>query len=192
MLMCAAKQGVGIARIQSSGGSVPDHLTHQPHIQPHDTWLPDIWLPDIWLPEHKGRFMPKVLTLPSGIATARLLALALVATLSGCAQMYAQHDNTSGSVIAGGDQGTPVGASLSGFLNEANRGEAVRLAQSPWGPGVNVYSGQPYYAASGRTCRELTVQGNGGERAVIACKMADDQWVTRRQITTLQSQGGRR
>lgn len=136
--------------------------------------------------------MPKVLIPLSGIAITRLLALALVATLSGCAQMYAQHDSTSGSVIVGGDQGTPVGASLSSFLNESHQGEVVRLSQSPWGPGVNVYSGQPYYAASGRTCRELTVQGNGGERAEIACKMVDDQWVTRRQITTLQSQGGRR
>lgn len=135
--------------------------------------------------------MPKVLTHPSGIATARLLALTLVITLSGCAQMYAQH-NTTGSVIIGDDQGTPVGASLSGFLNEANRGEVVRLAQSPWGPGVNVHSGQPYYAASGRICRELTVQGSGGERVQIACKTANDQWVTRRQIISAQSQGGRR
>lgn len=136
--------------------------------------------------------MPKVLPPSSGIAIMRLLALALIATLSGCAQMYAQHDSAYGSVISGGEQGTPVGASLSSFLNEANRGEAVRLAQSPWGPGVNVYSGQPYFAASGRICRELTVQGNGGERAVIACKAADDQWVARRQITSVKSQGGRR
>lgn len=136
--------------------------------------------------------MPKVLPSLSGITIARLLALALVTTLSGCAQMHTQHDSISGSVISGGDQGTPVGASLSSFLNEANRGEAVRLAQSPWGPGVNVYSGQPYFAASGRTCRELTVQGNGGERAVVACKRADDQWVARRQITTVKSHGGRR
>lgn len=174
--MCSAKQGMGIARMQSSGGSVPEHMT--------------ALLPDTWLPEHKGRFMPKVLTPSSGIAIARLLTLVLITALSGCAQMYAQHNNASGSVIAGGDQGIPVGASLSGFLNESHQGEVVRLSQSPWGPGVNVYSGQPYFAASGRTCRKLTIQGNGGERAAIACKMADDQWVTRRQIISAQSQGG--
>lgn len=135
--------------------------------------------------------MLKVLIPLPGTSVVRLLALVLVTTLSGCAQMYTHHDNASGSVIGGGDQGTPVGVSLSSFLNDANRGEAVRLAQSPWGPGVSVYPGQAYFAASGRTCRELTIQGNGAERTALACKMLDGQWVTRRQITSVQPQGSR-
>ncbi|WP_051234277.1 DVU3141 family protein [Halomonas halocynthiae] len=135
--------------------------------------------------------MLKVLVNSPSSAIMRLLALVLVTALSGCAQMNTQHNNASGSVIAGDDQGTPVGVSLSSFLNESNRGEAVQLAKSPWGPGVNVYPGQPYFAASGRVCRELTIQGNGGERAAIACKMVDGQWATRRQVTSAQPQGSR-
>lgn len=119
-------------------------------------------------------------------ATALLITLAVA--LSGCAAQQGQ--NTSGSVIDG-SQGTPLGANLNGFLSQSAPGSTVVLQQSPWGGSVEVMADAPYYAASGRTCRQLQIMNlqRSGMRSAVACETTDGSWVSQRLVTNIQAGG---
>lgn len=124
-----------------------------------------------------------------------LLALLVSAALGGCALQ--PQGTASGSVMAGSAQGKPLEGEVSDFLSRANSGEIIQLNQSPWGGDVEVETGSPYYAASGRVCRMLAIRQGGlaTERREIACETASGGWVTRRQVTashTSASRGGMR
>ncbi|WP_275287272.1 DVU3141 family protein [Halomonas elongata] len=119
---------------------------------------------------------------------ASVLLLALAIGLTGCAAQQGQ--GTSGSVIVG-SQGTPLGANLNGFLSQSAPGSTVVLEQSPWGGTVEVMADAPYYAASGRTCRQLQVMNlqRSDVRSAVACETADDSWVSQRLVTQIQAGG---
>ncbi len=119
-------------------------------------------------------------------ATALLVTLAI--TLSGCALQQSQ--NTSGSVIAG-EQGTPLGENLNGFLSQSAPGATVVLEKSPWGNSVEVMADASYFAASGRECRHLQImnQQSSDTRFAVACKTADGSWVSQRLVTQTQAEG---
>ncbi|WP_085920317.1 DVU3141 family protein [Halomonas sp. CSM-2] len=122
-----------------------------------------------------------------------LLGALFLATLSGCAlQPASQNNAASGSVVAGSEQGKPVDANLNGFLAQSNLGETLQLERSPWGNNVNVTADAPYFSASGRVCRKLTVQqvGRNDDQAAIACETANGSWAVRRQVTKALSNGG--
>ncbi|MDW7748824.1 DVU3141 family protein [Halomonas sp.] len=122
------------------------------------------------------------------------VTLALVAVLSGCALQPAGLSQSAGSVVAGSDQGKPVDANLSGFLDQAPPGAVTDLAESPWGANVMVSVEAPYYAASGRVCRQMRIESaRGPVTPQVACETAGGDWVVRRQVTqALAAQGGSR
>lgn len=122
---------------------------------------------------------------------ALLLGALFLATLSGCALQPASQSN-SGSVVAGSEQGKLVDANLNGFLAQSNLGETLQLERSPWGNNVNIKADAPYYAASGRVCRKLTVQqiGRNDDQGAIACETATGDWMVHRQVTKALSNGG--
>lgn len=95
-----------------------------------------------------------------------------------------------GSVVAGQQPGRALDANLSGFLAQSSPGAVITLAESPWGAGVTIIGGAPYHAASGRTCRRLTIEGSrrGETYQAVACE-ALDGWKSRRLVT--QPAGGR-
>jgi len=112
-----------------------------------------------------------------------LLASSVV-LLSGCATQYPQGDAASAGYVLNQDSATPIqDTNLNGFLEQAPAGSVINLADSPWGAGVDVAAGQPYMAASGRTCRRLEVMGGQQpQREALACR-ADNGWVNQRVIT---------
>lgn len=128
----------------------------------------------------------------TGNARRWLLAVSLLAALGGCAMPAAQQGDASGSVVAGSDQGKPVDANLSGFLEQAPPGAVTDLPTSPWGANVMVSVEAPYYAASGRVCRKMRIESARGPVAPqVACETASGQWAVRRQVTqALATQGG--
>lgn len=130
----------------------------------------------------------------TGGAKRWLIAISLLAALSGCALPAAQPGASSASVVAGSDQGKPVDANLSGFLEQAPPGAVTDLAESPWGANVMVSVEAPYYAASGRVCRQLRIESaRGPVTPQVACETATGQWAVRRQVTqALAAQGGSR
>ncbi|WP_375055677.1 DVU3141 family protein [Zobellella sp. DQSA1] len=108
-----------------------------------------------------------------------LLALGLV-TLAGCASQAGNNVRSSAGV-AGGSELTPE---LNSYLSSAVAG-AVTLPYSPWGNDVTVMADTPYFAASGRTCRELEVTLNNGiTQQHIACKTGNT-WAQVRPVTRL-------
>lgn len=122
------------------------------------------------------------------------ITLAVVAVLGGCALQPAAQSPDAGSVVAGGEQGTRLGANLSGFLAQSSGGAATQLAESPWGRDVEVVADTVYYAASGRPCRELSIRraGRNAVQSAIACETSSGDWIVRRQVTQALTQGATR
>ncbi len=122
------------------------------------------------------------------------LTLAVIAVLGGCAMQPASHSRQAGSVVAGADSGTQLGANLSGFLAQSSGGAVIQLDESPWGDDVEVQADSVYFAASGRPCRELRIRSASrqDEQSAVACETDAGDWVTRRQVTRALSQGANR
>ncbi|MFG6179049.1 DVU3141 family protein [Halomonas sp. THAF12] len=121
------------------------------------------------------------------------LLMALTLGLSGCAALQPQATQ-SGSVMADANAGQPLGDNLNGFLSQSAPGSALALNSSPWGGNVQVMADAPYYAASGRTCRQLQVTQlrSGNVRFEVACQLANGQWASQRLVTQTESGRTRR
>lgn len=114
--------------------------------------------------------LPRKKTL--GSLFALTLALTIVTT-SGCAN---QQQTRSGS------QPAIENVALIQYLNTSTASATV-LADSPWGANVQVMAEQPYFAASGRSCRQLQVsQPNGNTQQHIACQLNNGSWTISRDI----------
>ena len=104
-----------------------------------------------------------------------LVALSILAA-SGCAS---QQQGTHGAPQAISN------SELSQFLN-ADTANAAVLASSPWGPKIQIMAEQPYFAASGRTCRTLQVsRPDDSTQQHIACKADNGNWTLTRPVTRL-------
>lgn len=107
-----------------------------------------------------------------------LVALGILAA-SGCASQQTGNPATSPAPVTGSNE-------LSRYLNSAAPGSAATLAQTPWGNNLTVLANAPYFAASGRTCRELEVtQPTGSAELHIACKANNGNWTLTRPVTRL-------
>lgn len=115
------------------------------------------------------------------------LAVLLTAALSGCAASSYQHADDGAAVPMSG--ATPVGASLSAFLDNAATGSVSTLAQTPWGPDVSVHARERYFAASGRRCMRLDVSRNRAPASLpigeIACLIPGKGWYSQRLVTEI-------
>ncbi|EAR21668.1 DVU3141 family protein [Nitrococcus mobilis] len=74
-------------------------------------------------------------------------------------------------------------AAFETFLASAPAGGRVVLADSPWGPEATVYAHAPYYAASGRTCRELTIELTSTRRPGLVCQLPHGAWESVRVLS---------
>jgi hypothetical protein len=106
-------------------------------------------------------------------------------TISGCSSQY---KFSSSPADTGSDQGIQraLSSDLNTYLSSTNNINSIYLAQSPWGSNVWVLAQQPYFAASGRTCRELTITSSTENISyAIVCQADQDSWNTVRPITHL-------
>ncbi|MDT0500423.1 MULTISPECIES: DVU3141 family protein [unclassified Halomonas] len=126
----------------------------------------------------------------TGDAKRWLIAMSLLAALSGCALQPGSGQLMAGGAVHG-SQGKPLDANLSGFLEQAPPGAVTELPQSPWGPGAVVLAEAPYAAASGRVCRQLRVETSRGVvTPQVACESATG-WEAKRLVTEVRSGGAR-
>jgi len=74
---------------------------------------------------------------------------------------------------------------LDQFFSDASAGAVKQLDKSPWGESAEVVVLTPYYAASGRKCRRLTVTLNSSKQTLdeLVCDTASGYWVPVRAIT---------
>ena len=114
---------------------------------------------------------------------AALTALAAAVALSGCATTAADGSaRDDGWTLSGGAKGAELAPRLSDFLEEAPTDDTIELGQSAWGAEVTLTAGAPYHAASGRRCRELTIQGTEeGVTEALACR-TEAGWVRQRLV----------
>lgn len=117
----------------------------------------------------------------SGVIKVVSLSL-LTNSLFGCAV------NTHGDIIGEftplHGQHSMVEADLGRFFENATSGAVFHATHSPWGDGVDIIVAAVYAAASGRRCRDLSVQGkDSGMMPAIVCRIQSEQWESVRPIT---------
>lgn len=113
-------------------------------------------------------------------AIGSLLALAL---LAGCATAPRTTNEDPGWASSDTDTSrTPLPEALHNAL-EGDGPDTVFLKESPWGSDIRVILHPPYAAASGRTCRRLTLEDGQGRRPGLACESGDDSWESVRVLT---------
>lgn len=100
------------------------------------------------------------------------LSLALVAVaLSACTTLP-----DASSVAESEAPAMRLDSALQQFLSDAPAESTLALADSPWGANVVISVQAPYAAASGRTCRALTVESGADSRPGLACRSASGDW----------------
>lgn len=103
-----------------------------------------------------------------GLMNCRSIVVCLaVIGLSGCAVTPSFDDAEAARTLPG---------AFYEFLASAPAGASVFLTESPWGPRVTVIARRSYFAASGRTCRNLTIAQKGMRRSALACRLPDGTW----------------
>ena len=127
--------------------------------------------------------VPRASVFRRSVTVALLLATVLI---TGCVQRPLTQPNSAQGIMSE-PSGIPATGDLSRFLAQTLAGSATTLSSSPWGANVDVVAGSPYFSASRRTCRHLTVtrRSNGDRLAAVACKSGDGAWFTSRLVTAL-------
>ena len=64
-------------------------------------------------------------------------------------------------------------------LAAAQEGQRLTLADSPWGPSVELLIRKRYFAATGRVCLEAEVE----QRLVLVCDYQQAGWAAQRLLT---------
>ncbi|MAR74089.1 MAG: hypothetical protein CME78_17920 [Halomonas sp.] len=118
-----------------------------------------------------------------GATVTLLLATVLI---TGCVQRPLTQPNSAQGIMSE-PAGIPASGDLSQFLAQTPAGSATTLSSSPWGANVEVVADSPYFSASRRICRHLTVtrRSNGDRLAAVACKSGEGAWFTSRLVTAL-------
>ncbi|WP_367399246.1 DVU3141 family protein [Halomonas sp. DN3] len=127
--------------------------------------------------------VPRANTFRRGAVVMLLLA---TVQITGCVQSpLTQPDSAQG--IMSEPSGVPASSDLTRFLAQNPAGSATTLSSSPWGANVDVVADAPYFSASRRICRHLTVtrRSNGDRLAAVACKSGEGAWFTNRLVTAL-------
>lgn len=96
-----------------------------------------------------------------------LVCLAAIG-LSACTVLPSQHGESLQSGV--------FPAAFQQFLVQTPAGSRAVLAHSPWGSGVTVIAHDAYFAASGHTCRKLTIVQAGMRRPGLVCRLPDGRW----------------
>ena len=123
-----------------------------------------------------------------GRAFAKLvLGSAVISGATGCAQLpvakpETQVQQAAPSMAAKPDNRLP--SPLARFLEQAPAGATSSFEQTPWGAGVEVTAEDPYFAASGRSCRSLQVRlKQGPVMPMLACRVGKGTWESVRAVT---------
>lgn len=113
-----------------------------------------------------------------------MLVLGMI-TISGCTASNNFYSRSAATHSVPDSQGA-FSSELNAYLSSAAAGSTLALAHSPWGSNVLLQAEPPYFAASGRTCRELTVStAVGGMQNSIVCQSGQGSWDTVRPVTQL-------
>ncbi|WP_088743904.1 DVU3141 family protein [Cobetia sp. QF-1] len=128
--------------------------------------------------------------LPGVARFAATAGLAII--VSGCATSYPMSTGNGSDNLSSLSGAAPLSADISAFLDTASIGGVMPVVSSPWGSNVEVVAGERYFAASGMTCRHLTISNDRDLPSnELACRTSDTgkaeqgTWVTQRLVTGL-------
>ncbi len=97
---------------------------------------------------------------------------------------YAPTDSRATEVEVALEPKESVFGELDQFFSEAPAGAENKLDNSPWGERAEIVVLAPYYAASGRQCRRLTVKLVSSKQVLdeLVCGTAAGYWVPVRAV----------
>ena len=102
----------------------------------------------------------------------------VVLTLLGGCNTLAQNSSQSSLEESISPPITSMATELDRFLNTAAVQTSAVLTDTPWGKQLEVTADAPYYAASGLTCRQLSV-GEPQQKALV-CQQPNGSWIPSR------------
>lgn len=94
----------------------------------------------------------------------------IAASLSACASLPAANNEPVNAPRVA------LPAALQTFLEEAPAEGRAVFPHSPWGDSATILAHAPYDAASGRTCRELSIESGGVRQPGLACRLPNGSW----------------
>jgi hypothetical protein len=107
-------------------------------------------------------------------AAARALVLALALSFAtGCA---VRGDSERTLPVSMDERAVAVPDAVQDLLSREPAGARVRFSESPWGADLAAELDAIYVAASGRTCRRVTLVSSDAPRPVLVCRGADGLW----------------
>lgn len=106
----------------------------------------------------------------------------LVLMVSGCAREMNGWPSHATTVTHSPTQ-TPLSNELSAFFETAAAGASTQATVSPWGEQVQITTAEIYDAASGRSCRRITVRSPMDvPQQGLVCRSQPQQWVKVRML----------
>jgi len=104
------------------------------------------------------------------------IGLAAIILLVGCNSLAVNSPQRSSELS---DQPAPVEATaLDQFLNNSAPQSSAIVADTPWGKQLEISADSPYFAASGLTCRQLSI-GELQQKALV-CQQPNGRWIPSR------------
>ncbi|MFC6669118.1 DVU3141 family protein [Marinobacterium aestuariivivens] len=115
------------------------------------------------------------------------LGLLTAIAVAGCSSSQPRGAYDASSYVGGEPlvtKGEALSSEVSEFLAQGAAQSTRFFASSYWGDNVEVTAQSPYYAASGRYCRELVVSKMTDEAPArwLACEGGSGQWVAVRAL----------
>lgn len=108
-----------------------------------------------------------------GTPSLRLLRVAVPALwlLGGCASTALQPPEPAAALDP-----------LHQFLDTASADSVLESVNTPWGSGITLQVAPPYFAASGRECRDLLIHDGSITRPGLTCRNSSGHWEAVRPI----------
>jgi hypothetical protein len=134
-----------------------------------------------YAPPESGKFVQQ----KSCLNIKAIIAFVAIPLVVGCVNMPSSKTQAPGAenkIITG-----PVlDGDISTFLASAAPFSISEFPSTPWGKNVLLRMGEPYFSASGRNCRKITVLDiEGNESLQLACEFRDGSWEPVRLVTQL-------
>ncbi len=109
-------------------------------------------------------------------------ALAVV-VLAGCSA-WGGGNESAYTGVSSAPRGQALSAEVSAFLAQSAEFSSRAFASSYWGESVNVTASERYFAASGRYCREVSIDTVTGAQPSrwLTCETSKGQWAAVRPL----------
>lgn len=113
------------------------------------------------------------------------IGVVAVVALAGCSAFNGGNGSGYAGAVSQAPKGQALSAEVSAFLAQSAEYSTRAFSNTYWGESVDVTANERYFAASGRYCREVTINTPTGARSGrwLACETSNGQWAAVRPLS---------